>query len=53
MWHVDYRGKNPPPDSDKVVTELTVIQKDIRAIVPLSMVSAFSLSLLSPDCYHS
>ncbi|XP_072909776.1 transmembrane protein 132E [Hemitrygon akajei] len=37
MWHVDYRGKNPPPDSDKVVTELTVIQKDIRAIVPLSM----------------
>ncbi|XP_041052624.1 transmembrane protein 132E-like [Carcharodon carcharias] len=39
MWHVDYRGKNPPPDSDKVVTELAVIQKDIRAIVPLSMVS--------------
>eukprot|EP00062_Callorhinchus_milii_P011578 gi/632958124/ref/XP_007894856.1/ PREDICTED: transmembrane protein 132E [Callorhinchus milii] len=37
MWHIDYRGKNPPPDSDKVVTELTVIQKDIRAIVPLSM----------------
>ncbi|XP_069767127.1 transmembrane protein 132E [Narcine bancroftii] len=37
MWHVDYHGKNPPPDSDKVVTELTVIQKDIRAIVPLSM----------------
>ncbi|XP_078404590.1 transmembrane protein 132E [Cetorhinus maximus] len=37
MWHVDYRGKNPPPDSDKVVTELAVIQKDIRAIVPLSM----------------
>ncbi|XP_005986965.2 transmembrane protein 132E [Latimeria chalumnae] len=37
MWHIDYRGKNPPPDSEKVVTELTVIQRDIRAIVPLSM----------------
>ncbi|XP_002940574.2 transmembrane protein 132E [Xenopus tropicalis] len=37
MWHVDYRGRNPPPDLEKAVTELTVIQKDIRAIVPLAM----------------
>ncbi|XP_061868435.1 transmembrane protein 132E [Colius striatus] len=37
MWHIDYRGRNPPPDLDKVVTELTVIQRDIRAIVPLAM----------------
>ncbi|KAG8451770.1 hypothetical protein GDO86_003824 [Hymenochirus boettgeri] len=37
MWHLDYRGKNPPPDLEKAVTELTVIQKDIRAIVPLAM----------------
>lgn len=37
MWHIDYRGRNPPPDLEKVVTELTVIQKDIRAIVPLAM----------------
>uniref|UniRef100_A0A8C5WIG4 Transmembrane protein 132E n=1 Tax=Leptobrachium leishanense TaxID=445787 RepID=A0A8C5WIG4_9ANUR len=37
MWHLDYRGRNPPPDLEKAVTELTVIQKDIRAIVPLAM----------------
>ncbi|XP_054022558.1 transmembrane protein 132E isoform X2 [Dryobates pubescens] len=37
MWHIDYRGRNPPPDLEKVVTELTVIQRDIRAIVPLAM----------------
>lgn len=38
-WNIDYRGQNPPPDSDKVVTELTVVQRDIQAITPLSMVS--------------
>ncbi|XP_075446022.1 transmembrane protein 132E [Ascaphus truei] len=37
MWHLEYRGRNPPPDLEKAVTELTVIQKDIRAIVPLAM----------------
>ncbi|XP_038021832.1 transmembrane protein 132E isoform X2 [Anas platyrhynchos] len=37
MWHIDYWGRNPPPDLEKVVTELTVIQRDIRAIVPLAM----------------
>uniref|UniRef100_A0A8D0HIL8 Transmembrane protein 132E n=1 Tax=Sphenodon punctatus TaxID=8508 RepID=A0A8D0HIL8_SPHPU len=37
MWHIDYRGRNPPPDLEKVVTELTVIQRDIRAILPLAM----------------
>ncbi|KAM4795907.1 transmembrane protein 132E [Rhinophrynus dorsalis] len=37
MWHLDYRGRNPPPDLEKAVTELTVIQRDIRAIVPLAM----------------
>nr|XP_048680395.1 transmembrane protein 132E [Caretta caretta] len=37
MWHIDYRGRNPPPDLERVVTELTVIQRDIRAIVPLAM----------------
>ncbi|KAM9440665.1 transmembrane protein 132E isoform 1-T1 [Clarias gariepinus] len=36
-WNIDYRGQYPPPDSDKVVTELTVVQKDIQAIIPLSM----------------
>ncbi|XP_076867226.1 transmembrane protein 132E isoform X2 [Brachyhypopomus gauderio] len=36
-WNIDYRGQNPPPDTDKVVTELTVVQKDIQAIIPLSM----------------
>lgn len=41
MWHIDYWGRNPPPDLEKVVTELTVIQRDIRAIVPLAMVSGF------------
>lgn len=38
-WNIDYRGQNPPPDTDKVVTELTVVQKDIQAIIPFSMVS--------------
>jgi hypothetical protein len=37
-WNIDYKGQNPPPDSEKVVTELTVVQRDIQAIVPLSMV---------------
>ncbi|XP_042298611.1 transmembrane protein 132E [Sceloporus undulatus] len=37
MWHVDYRGRSPPPDLEKAVTELTVIQRDIRAILPLAM----------------
>ncbi|XP_074869781.1 transmembrane protein 132E [Carettochelys insculpta] len=37
LWHIDYRGRNPPPDLEKVVTELTVIQRDIHAIVPLAM----------------
>lgn len=46
MWHIDYRGRNPPPDLEKVVTELTVIQRDIRAIVPLAMVSRFCPQLL-------
>ncbi|XP_061103749.1 transmembrane protein 132E [Conger conger] len=36
-WNVDYHGQNPPPDSEKVVTELTVVQQDIQAIIPLSM----------------
>lgn len=46
MWHIDYRGRNPPPDLEKVVTELTVIQRDIRAIVPLAMVSRFRVVFL-------
>nr|XP_015223332.1 PREDICTED: transmembrane protein 132E [Lepisosteus oculatus] len=36
-WNIDYQGSNPPPDSEKVVTELTVVQRDIQAIIPLSM----------------
>ncbi|XP_035382928.1 transmembrane protein 132E isoform X3 [Electrophorus electricus] len=36
-WNIDYRGQNPPPDTDKVVTELTAVQKDIQAIISLSM----------------
>uniref|UniRef100_A0A6I8N175 Transmembrane protein 132E n=1 Tax=Ornithorhynchus anatinus TaxID=9258 RepID=A0A6I8N175_ORNAN len=37
LWHVDYRARGPPPDPDKVVTELTVVQRDIQAILPLAM----------------
>lgn len=37
-WNIDYKGQNPPPDSEKVVTELTVVQRDIQAIIPLAMV---------------
>nr|XP_055056498.1 transmembrane protein 132E isoform X2 [Misgurnus anguillicaudatus] len=36
-WNIDYRGQNPVSDAEKVVTELTVVQKDIQAIIPLSM----------------
>ncbi|XP_056314511.1 transmembrane protein 132E isoform X2 [Danio aesculapii] len=36
-WNIDYRGQNPTSDAEKVVTELTVVQKDIQAIIPLSM----------------
>lgn len=38
-WNIDYRDQNPVPDSEKVVTELTVVQRDIQAIIPLAMVS--------------
>lgn len=41
-WNIDYRGQNPVSDAEKVVTELTVVQKDIQAIIPLSMVRRFS-----------
>lgn len=37
-WNIDYRGQAPVSDAEKVVTELTVVQKDIQAIIPLSMV---------------
>uniref|UniRef100_A0A3Q3B174 Transmembrane protein 132E n=1 Tax=Kryptolebias marmoratus TaxID=37003 RepID=A0A3Q3B174_KRYMA len=36
-WNIDYKGQNPAPDSEKVVTELTVVQRDIQAIIPLAM----------------
>ncbi|XP_016370069.1 transmembrane protein 132E [Sinocyclocheilus rhinocerous] len=36
-WNIDYRGQDPVSDAEKVVTELTVVQKDIQAIIPLSM----------------
>ena len=41
-WNIDYKGQNPPPDSEKVVTELTVVQRDIQAIIPLAMVRGLS-----------
>ncbi|MEQ2254438.1 hypothetical protein ILYODFUR_003788 [Ilyodon furcidens] len=39
-WNIDYKGQSPAPDSEKVVTELTVVQRDIQAIIPLAMVSS-------------
>ncbi|CAG5870446.1 unnamed protein product [Menidia menidia] len=36
-WNIDYKGQSPLPDSEKVVTELTVVQRDIQAILPLAM----------------
>lgn len=39
MWHIDYRGHSALPDLERVVTELTVIQRDVQAILPLAMVS--------------
>ena len=38
-WNIDYKGQSPSSDSEKVVTELTVVQRDIQAIIPLAMVS--------------
>ncbi|KAI4796690.1 hypothetical protein KUCAC02_026817 [Chaenocephalus aceratus] len=37
-WNIDYKGQSPPPESEKVVTELTVVQRDIQAIIPLAMI---------------
>lgn len=39
MWHIDYRGHSALPDLERAVTELTVIQRDVQAILPLAMVS--------------
>ncbi|XP_061659275.1 transmembrane protein 132E isoform X1 [Syngnathoides biaculeatus] len=36
-WNIDYKDQSPPPESEKVVTELTVVQRDIQAILPLAM----------------
>ncbi|XP_077402458.1 transmembrane protein 132E isoform X1 [Vanacampus margaritifer] len=36
-WNIDYKGQSPAPESEKVVTELTVVQRDIQAILPLAM----------------
>ncbi|XP_061754861.1 transmembrane protein 132E isoform X2 [Nerophis ophidion] len=36
-WNIDYKGQSPPSESEKVVTELTVVQRDIQAILPLAM----------------
>ena len=46
-WNIDYRGQNPSLDSEKVVTELTVVQRDIQAIIPLAMVSVWLWSIIS------
>lgn len=40
MWHIDYRGHSALPDLERAVTELTVIQRDVQAILPLAMVSS-------------
>ncbi|XP_061156151.1 transmembrane protein 132E [Syngnathus typhle] len=36
-WNIDYKDQSPPSESEKVVTELTVVQRDIQAILPLAM----------------
>ncbi|XP_065754089.1 transmembrane protein 132E [Phocoena phocoena] len=37
MWHIDYRGHGALPDLERAVTELTGIQRDVQAILPLAM----------------
>uniref|UniRef100_G1NUQ6 Transmembrane protein 132E n=2 Tax=Myotis lucifugus TaxID=59463 RepID=G1NUQ6_MYOLU len=37
MWHIDYRGHGALADLERAVTELTVIQRDVQAILPLAM----------------
>ncbi|XP_077448813.1 transmembrane protein 132E isoform X1 [Stigmatopora argus] len=36
-WNIDYKDQSPALESEKVVTELTVVQRDIQAILPLAM----------------
>ncbi|KAK1882978.1 Transmembrane protein 132E, partial [Dissostichus eleginoides] len=43
-WNIDYKGQSPPPESEKVVTELTVVQRDIQAIIPLAMQKKWQLN---------
>lgn len=48
-WNIDYKGQSPQSDSEKVVTELTVVQRDIQAVIPLAMVSGKQQSSPSQD----
>lgn len=50
MWHVDYRGHSTLPDLERAVTELTVIQRDVQAILPLAMVSGEAAAGLVDAC---
>ncbi|KAM8834851.1 transmembrane protein 132E isoform 1-T1 [Synchiropus picturatus] len=36
-WNIDYKSQVPSSEAEKVVTELTVVQRDIQAIIPLAM----------------
>lgn len=51
MWHIDYRGHGALPDLERAVTELTVIQRDVQAILPLAMVSR-RVSRPADVCVH-
>lgn len=53
MWHIDYRGHGALPELERAVTELTVIQRDVQAILPLAMVSRAAGPARTPGPHRS
>lgn len=38
-WQLEYAGQAPEAEKDKMVWEILVLERDIRALVPLAKVS--------------
>ncbi|NWW79959.1 T132A protein, partial [Climacteris rufus] len=58
-WQVEYPGQDPEAQKDKLVWEIQVSERDVRALVPLVQVSALIPSLCpkgsarsSPPCFQ-
>lgn len=46
-WQLEYPGQAPEAEKDKMVWEILVSERDIRALIPLAKVRACSLSSAS------